>query len=164
MRRSSLGDPVRSGADFRVISLSAFGSTVSLLTVGLLATPTAASYPIGWDTDCLQKSLAAHIFFTDKLTRKTREVPFKDPYLLKLMYGQQLSECHAEHMLSERGITRSVVEEVEERSWKNEFDRAVHLETDLYAQVGDVEVVFAMSSACVPEAIRTNCLGKIVPE
>ncbi|MEL6826047.1 MAG: hypothetical protein AAFN91_07310, partial [Pseudomonadota bacterium] len=90
--------------------------------------------------------------------------PFEDPYLLKLMYGQFLSECHAEHLLAESGITRSAKEEIEARRATTKSDRAIYFEADLYDQIGNLDDVFEMSSHCVPETVRTKCLGKIVPE
>ena len=124
----------------------------------------ANAHPIGYKVDCLQKSLAGYVHFSVRLTEKPLEAPFSDDRLLKLLYGRMLSECHAEQMLEESGISRSVPEEIAFQRQNQSSRNSLQYAIDTIAGWGNDEVVFFTSSRCVSDAIRKRCLDRFVPE
>ncbi|MEM7459903.1 MAG: hypothetical protein AAF331_10600 [Pseudomonadota bacterium] len=117
--------------------------------------------PFGSSADCVQYNLAAYVYFSDELSKRSVKVPITETTALKFFYGKWLAECHAEKLLEEKGVLRSVADEIDLRRTKSTRDRQIQLVISEYLFDGNYDSIFLRSSSCVPEHIRQTCLGTI---
>lgn len=147
-----------------MISLSTLCVIPALVVASMIVLPSASAIPFESGANCLEKNLAAHIYMSAELTEQPLNVPFSDPATLKKFYGLVLIECHAERLLENDGVERTVAEEIQFRSSDSSKKRVLGIAVSEYGFDGDIERIFLDSSHCVPAEVRQQCLGTLVSE